>query len=505
MTPAEPYTVGTGAGPRRIVAYDFGIKTTILRHLSGLATVEVVPASTPAADVLARQPDGVFLSNGPGDPATVPLRGRRHPGPARRGAGVRHLPRPPAAAPRRSAARPSSCRSATTAATTRSATWPPAGSRSPARTTTSRSRRTRSPASEVTHVNLNDGVIEGIRSTDAAGLQRAAPPRGRPRARTSPPTSSTEFADLMDRGSLDAAARRHRSRSCVIGAGPIVIGQACEFDYSGTQACRVLRRGGLPGHPGQLEPGDDHDRPRVRRRHLRRAPRRRRPRARSSSGSSPTRCCRPSAGRPRSTWRWGWWRAGVLEAHGVELIGASAEAIATAEDRQQFKVAMQEIGLSVPVVGHRAHDGRGPRGRGRHRPARRDPARLHPRRPGHRHRRPRRRSSSAWPQTGLDASPIARSSSSSRSPGWKEFELEVMRDRADNCVIICSIENLDPMGVHTGDSITVAPAQTLSDVEYQAHARRRLRLHPPGRGRDRRLERPVRARPRTPARWSSSR
>ena len=109
-----------------------------------------------------------------------------------------------------------------------------------------------------------------------------------------------------------------------------------------------------------------------------------------------------------------------------------------------------------------AHDGHRA-----HRPARGDPARLHPRRQGHRHRRRRPRSSSAWPSS---AWPPARSSEiliEQSIAGWKEYELEVMRDRADNCVIICSIENLDPMGVHTGDSITVAPAQTLTDVEYQ--------------------------------------
>ena len=101
----------------------------------------------------------------------------------------------------------------------------------------------------------------------------------------------------------------------------------------------------------------------------------------------------------------------------------------------------------------------------------------------------------ASPPTGLAASPISEILIERSIAGWKEYELEVMRDRADNCVIICSIENVDPMGVHTGDSITVAPAQTLTDVEYQRDARRRVRLHPPRRRRDRRLERAVRRRP----------
>ena len=95
------------------------------------------------------------------------------------------------------------------------------------------------------------------------------------------------------------------------------------------------------------------------------------------------------------------------------------------------------------------------------------PPRLHPRRAWNGHRRRRRRSSNASPSNGLAASPISEILIEESIAGWKEFELEVMRDRADNCVIICGIENVDPMGVHTGDSITVAPIQTLTDVEYQ--------------------------------------
>ena len=155
--------------------------------------------------------------------------------------------------------------------------------------------------------------------------------------------------------------------------------------------------------------------------------------------------------------------------YGVELIGANVEAIRTAEDREQFKAAMSEIGLAVPAVGHRPHARRGawrssseiglpgrssgPRyilgGRGTGIAA--DAERVR----------------SASPTHGLDASPISEILIEQSIAGWKEYELEVMRDHADNCVVICSIENLDPMGVHTGDSITVAPAQTLTDVEYQ--------------------------------------
>ena len=108
-------------------------------------------------------------------------------------------------------------------------------------------------------------------------------------------------------------------------------------------------------------------------------------------------------------------------------------------------------------------------------------------------------------ERGLAASPISEILIERSVAGWKEYELEVMRDHADNVVVICSIENVDPMGVHTGESITVAPAQTLTDVEYQTHARRRVRVHPPHRRRDRRVERAVRGQSARPARWSSSR
>jgi carbamoyl-phosphate synthase large subunit len=156
----------------------------------------------------------------------------------------------------------------------------------------------------------------------------------------------------------------------------------------------------------------------------------------------------------------------VLERFGVELIGASAEAIATAENRQRFKEAMQEIGLAVPELGHGPH----PRGGGRglevgraalHHP----PAYILGGQGTGMADTPEELLRVA--EAGLDASPISEILIERSIAGWKEYELEVMRDHADNCVIVCSIENLDPMGVHTGDSVTVAPAQTLSDVEYQ--------------------------------------
>ena len=159
-------------------------------------------------------------------------------------------------------------------------------------------------------------------------------------------------------------------------------------------------------------------------------------------------------------------REGILDEYNVELIGADAEAISTAEDRAKFKEAMIEIGLSVPISGvaHSMEDADkiiediglpvivrpayilGGKGTGI--------AETH-------------EQFTSLAKNGLSASPINEILIEQSIKGWKEFELEVMRDTADNCVVVCAIENFDPMGVHTGDSITVAPTQTLSDVEYQ--------------------------------------
>jgi carbamoyl-phosphate synthase large subunit len=161
------------------------------------------------------------------------------------------------------------------------------------------------------------------------------------------------------------------------------------------------------------------------------------------------------------------WRNGALQRHGVEMIGAKAEAIEKGEDRLKFKQAMQKIGLDVPVSGvaHTLEEAR-------------EVARMIGKFPVI--IRPaytlggtgggiayNREEFDAMAQGGLDASPVTEILVEESLIGWKEFETEVMRDRADNCVIVCSIENLDPMGVHTGDSITVAPIQTLTDKEWQ--------------------------------------
>ncbi len=252
----------------------------------------------------------------------------------------------------------------------------------------------------------------------------------------------------------------------ILGSGPIVIGQACEFDYSGTQACKVLREEGYRvilqnSNPATImtdpefadatyvEPLDVEHATRI------------------IEQERPDVVLPTLGGQTGLNLAMELFEAGVIGVPGTpEMIGANAEAIATAEDRQRFKDAMVGIGLDVPssATAHTMEQARevvaeiglpvvirpayilGGKGTG----IASTPTEFE-----------------RMAKFGLDASPISEILIESSIKGWKEYELEVMRDRADNCVIICSIENLDPMGVHTGDSITVAPAQTLSDVEYQ--------------------------------------
>jgi carbamoyl-phosphate synthase large subunit len=252
----------------------------------------------------------------------------------------------------------------------------------------------------------------------------------------------------------------------LIGSGPIVIGQACEFDYSGTQACRVLAEEGYRVVLANSNPATIMTDPAMADRTyvepldvdvLAAIIERERPDALlpTMGGQTALNLTIQLADR------------GVLDRFGVEVIGARPEAIRTAEDRDRFRSAMVEIGLEVPKSGFAHSPGEamtiateigfpvmvrpsfilGGAGTGI--------AQDGP-------------SFDQLAREGLAASPVGQILVERSVAGWKEYELEVMRDHADNCVVVCSIENLDPMGVHTGDSITVAPAQTLTDVEYQA-------------------------------------
>ena len=259
--------------------------------------------------------------------------------------------------------------------------------------------------------------------------------------------------------------RTDLSSILIIGAGPIVIGQACEFDYSGAQACKALREEGyrvilVNSNPATImtdpEMADATYIEPIRWQTVAKIIEKERPDALlpTMGGQTALNCALDLD------------REGILEKFGVELIGASKDAIDKAEDRERFRDAMYNIGLECArsAIAHSLEEARqvqaslgfptiirpsftmGGSGGG-----------------------------IAWNkeefdeicERGLDLSPTNELLIEESILGWKEFEMEVVRDRKDNCIIICSIENLDPMGVHTGDSITVAPAQTLTDKEYQ--------------------------------------
>lgn len=251
----------------------------------------------------------------------------------------------------------------------------------------------------------------------------------------------------------------------IIGAGPIVIGQACEFDYSGTQACKALKEEGfevvlLNSNPATIMTDPDFaDRTYV-------EPVTPEVLAKIIEKERPDAVLPTLGGQTALNTAVAVAENGTLEKFGVELIGAKLPAIKKAEDRTLFKEAMEKIGLSVPRSGL-AHN---------HSEAMAVvkavgfPAII----------RPsftlggtgggiayNMEEYERMAMAGIDASPTDEILVEESVIGWKEYELEVMRDTADNVVIICSIENFDPMGVHTGDSITVAPAQTLTDKEYQ--------------------------------------
>ncbi len=432
----------------------------------------MVPATTPAADVLALRPDGVFLSNGPGDPepcayavenirallGRVPIfgiclghqllglalggktyklkfghHGGNHP--------VRDQP---------------SGRIEITAQNHDFAVDPDS-----------------LPSAEVelTHLNLNDGTLEGLRHRSLPLFSVQYHPEAAP----GPHDAHYLFADFMRMMAEPAIMPRRTDiqKVLILGSGPIVIGQACEFDYSGTQACKALRDEGFEvvlvnSNPATIMTDPElADRTYIE------------PLTRAYVAKILERECEPRG------------RMALLPTVGGQTALNLAVELADAGVLERYGVAPHRR----QPRGH--PEGRGPAAvQGRHEGHRAGDAALAPgQQPA---RRPRVRGSSypviirpsftlggsggglaynreefaAMLVRGLDLSPVHEVLVEETVLGWKEYELEVMRDHADNVVIVCSIENLDPMGVHTGDSITVAPAQTLTDREYQAHARR---------------------------------
>ncbi len=251
----------------------------------------------------------------------------------------------------------------------------------------------------------------------------------------------------------------------IIGAGPIVIGQACEFDYSGAQACKALREEDfrvvlVNSNPATImtDPGTAdaiYIEP-IHWRTLSRIIDKERPDALlpTMGGQTALNCALDLV------------REGILSKYNVEMIGASREAIDMAEDRDLFRRAMQDIGLAVPRAGlaHNLDEALAVQAEIGYPTIIRPSFTLGGSGGGIAYNRDE---FVEICELGFDLSPTNELLVEESVLGWKEFEMEVVRDRKDNCIIVCSIENLDPMGVHTGDSITVAPAQTLTDKEYQ--------------------------------------
>ena len=247
----------------------------------------------------------------------------------------------------------------------------------------------------------------------------------------------------------------------VIGAGPIIIGQACEFDYSGAQACKALKDEGyrvvlVNSNPATImtdpsladatyiEPTEWKT--------IAQIIKKERPDALlpTMGGQTALNCALDLA------------KEGVLEKYNVELIGAKKEAIDKAEDREKFDRAMKNIGLETPdsAIAHSFEEAKQVQRRLGFPCVIRPSFTLGGSGGGIAYNQEEFREIC---ERGLDLSPTNELLIDESLLGWKEFEMEVVRDSADNCIIICSIENIDPMGVHTGDSITVAPAQTLTD------------------------------------------
>jgi carbamoyl-phosphate synthase large subunit len=262
----------------------------------------------------------------------------------------------------------------------------------------------------------------------------------------------------------------------IIGAGPIIIGQACEFDYSGTQACKALREEGyrvilVNSNPATIMTDPEFaDRTYIEpitpecieKIIAREVAEMKRLGAKGKLVLLPT-----LGGQTALNTAMALFRRGTLDKYGIEMIGANAAAIERGEDRQVFKDLMLSIGQDVPISGtaHTPDEARQVAEKiGRFPLIIRPGFTLGGTGGGIAYNR---EEFDEMAKRGLELSPVSEILIEESLLGWKEFEMEVMRDRNDNCVIICSIENFDPMGVHTGDSITVAPIQTLTDKELQ--------------------------------------
>jgi carbamoyl-phosphate synthase large subunit len=471
LAPVYVHPVAASLAGKTVVVIDYGVKRNILRSLrSRGARVLLVPPSSSAEDVLRHNPAGVVLSNGPGDPARLEAQVRV----------VRQLldrlPVLGICLGHQLIGRAAGAQTGRLPFGHHGGNHPVKDLASGRVAITSQNHEFEVvadslPAAAGFHVserNLNDGTVEGLAHESLPVLSVQYHPEGAPG-----PHDNQRVFDEFARVVCGTAApvvvsgeRPGRPRKVlVIGSGPIVIGQAAEFDYAGTQACKALREEGIEtvlvnSNPATImtEPGvADHTyiEP-LTVEVLERVIAREQP-----DGLLPT-----LGGQTGLNLAVALHDAGILERYNVRLLGTPLETIRKAEDREAFKQFLVSIGepvtesrtvenldqahafleaVGLPLVVRPAYTLGGTGGGFIHEVAEFDAA----------------------VQRGLDASPITQVLLERSLIGWKEIEYEVMRDAADTCITICNMENLDPMGVHTGDSIVVAPSQTLSDREYQ--------------------------------------
>ena len=315
----------------------------------------------------------------------------------------------------------------------------------------------------VDRLNLDAASFRQLTEAAAAGAERGRARSGGGRGARGRDKQSAG-AGRTQRGR--AMPRREDLRSVlVIGSGPIVIGQACEFDYSGTQACRVLRAEGIRVSLVNSNPATIMTDPEfadatyvepITTEVLEKVIAIERPDAVLPTLGGQTALNAAVALHD----------SGVLARYGVELIGANIDTITAGEDRSRFKEIVTGLGAEVPAsrMCHTLEECERAAGELGYPVVIRPSFTLGGAGSGIAHDAAGLRRIAG---SGLDASPVTEVLLEESILGWKEFELELMRDRNDNAVIVCSIENIDPMGVHTGDSVTIAPAMTLTDREYQ--------------------------------------
>ena len=479
----------------RIVVVDYGVKRNILRSLRARGiTVDVVPHDADADAILSRDPNGVVLSNGPGDPAqlqaAVATVGKLFGRVPLLGICLGHQLVGQAAGGRTSRLR-----------------FGHHGGNHPVLdvdtgrvTMTSQNHEFQVDAASipeaggfrVSHRNLHDGSVEGLRHARWPVMTVQYHPEGAP----GPQDNQGIFDEFLD---LASGARRSSTPSpappqrggdemvgrvgrgsgrptkvLIIGSGPIVIGQAAEFDYAGTQACRALREEGIStvlvnSNPATIMTDEGvADRVYIE------------PLTRASleaiiAKERPDGLIATLGGQTGLNLAVELADAGILDRHQVRLLGTPLHSIKQAEDREAFKRLLVDLGEPVPasrtvssvaeahafaeenglpVVLRPAFTLGGTGGGMAHTPL----------------------ELAVIVQDGLDASPIRQVLVEQSVAGWKEIEYEVMRDAADTCIAVCNMENLDPMGVHTGDSIVVAPSQTLSDRQVQMLRSAALRI-----------------------------